>query len=70
MKKFLVVYFADIFIFSKDKELYGEHIILICSILLKEQLYTNPKKCTFFTESITFLGFIISSQGVDRKSVV
>ena len=37
---------------------------MVCSILLKEQLYANPKKCTFFTESITFLGFIVSSQGV------
>ena len=64
MEKFLVVYFDDILVFSKDKESHGEHLRLVCSILLKEQLYANPRKCTFFTESITFLGFIVSSQGV------
>ena len=64
MGKFLVIYFDDILVFSKDKESHGEHLRLVCSILLKEQLYANPKKCTFFTESITFLGFIVSSQGV------
>ena len=64
MGKFLVIYFDDILVFSKDKESHGEHLKLVCSILLNEQLYANPKKCTFFTESITFLGFIVSSQGV------
>ena len=64
MVKFLVVYFDDILIFSKDKESHGEHLRLVYSTLLQEQLYANPKKYTFFTESITFLGFIVSSQGV------
>ena len=68
MEKFLIIYFDDILIFSKDKESHGEHLRLVCSILFKKQLYTNPKKCTFFTESITFLGFIISSQGVSADS--
>ena len=64
MGKFWVVYFDDILVFSKDKESHEEHLKLVCSILLREQLYANPKKCTFFIESITFLGFIISTQGV------
>ena len=64
MGKFLVVYFDNILVFSKDKELYGEHLKLVCSTLQKEQLYANPKKCTFFVNSITFFGFIVSSQGV------
>ena len=64
MGKFLIVYFDDILIFSKDKESHGEHLRLVCNTLLKEQLHANSKKCTFFTDSITFLGFIVSSQGV------
>ena len=67
MEKILVVYFDDILIFSKDKESHGEHLRLVCSTLLQEQLYANPKKCTFFIESITFLGFIVSSQGVSAN---
>ena len=60
MGKFLVIYFDDILVFSKDKESHGEHLRLLCEILLREELYVNPKKCTFFTESITFLWFIVS----------
>ena len=59
MENFLVVYFDDILLFSKDKESHGEHLKLLCSNLLKEHLYANPKKCTFFIKSITFLEFII-----------
>ena len=36
MEKFLVVYFDDILVFSKNKESHGEHLRLVCSILLKE----------------------------------
>ena len=59
MGKFLVVYFNDILVFNNDKESHGKYLRLICKILLKEQLYANPKKCTFFTKRITFLGFIV-----------
>ena len=58
------MHFDDILLFSKDKESHGEHLRLVCNTLLQEQLYANPKKCTFFIESITFIGFIVSSKGV------
>ena len=64
MGKFIVVYFDDILIFSKDKEQHVQHLRTICETLRKEQLYANPKKCIFCTESVTFLGFIVSSKGV------
>ncbi|PKU76372.1 putative mitochondrial protein [Dendrobium catenatum] len=36
----------------------------VCEVLRKEQLYVNPKKCMFLTDRVTFLGFIIYSQGI------
>ena len=36
MGKFLVVYFNDILVFSKDNEPHGEHLRLVCSILCKK----------------------------------
>ena len=33
-------------------------------ILKQEKLYANLKKCTFYTDHIIFLGFIISANRV------
>ena len=56
MGKFVIVYFDDILIFSRNKEQHVQHLRTICETLRKEQLYANPKKCVFFIESVTFLG--------------
>lgn len=39
--------------------------------LRKNKLYANLKKCSFMTESLTFLGFVVSSEGikVDQEKV-
>ncbi|XP_020701222.1 uncharacterized protein LOC110113127 [Dendrobium catenatum] len=62
--KFVVVYFDDILIYSKSVDKHLEHLKQVCEILRKEQLYANPQKCVFLTDSVTFLGFIISSRGI------
>ena len=36
----------------------------MCTTLRKESLYANLKKCEFLTHRITFLGFIITPDGV------
>ena len=64
MGKFLVVYFDDILVFSHDTASHTQHLKLVCEVMQREQLYANPKKCTFFGDSITFLGFIVSAHGV------
>ena len=33
-------------------------------VLEREELYGNLKKCTFFTNEVTFLGYIVSSEGI------
>ena len=64
MGKFLVVYFDDIFIYSKSREQHLDHLTQVCTTLRKETLYGNLKKCSFFTDKVIFLGFIVSSEGV------
>ena len=64
MGKFLVVYFDDILIYSKSREHHLDHHTQVCTTFRNESLYGNLKKCSFFTDKVIFLGFIISSEGV------
>ena len=63
MEKFLVM-FDDILIYSKFREQHLDHLTQVCTTLRKESLYGNLKKCSFFTDKIVFLGFIVSFEEV------
>jgi hypothetical protein len=70
--KFVVVYFDDILIYSKTLEEHAEHIKQVLDVLKKEKLFANLEKCTFCTDQVVFLGFVVSGQGiqVDESKVV
>jgi hypothetical protein len=64
MEKLLVVYFDHTLIYSKTKEEHFDHLIQVCTTLRKASLFANVKKCSFFTNQVVFLGFIVSWKGV------
>jgi len=61
---FVVVYLDDILIFSKTREEHVDHVKQVLDRLQQQKFYIKLSKCDFFKDSLKFLGFIISAQGV------
>ncbi|WVZ80007.1 hypothetical protein U9M48_027525 [Paspalum notatum var. saurae] len=64
LRKFVLVFFDDILIYSATREDHLHHIRLVLELLQKDQWKVKLSKCTFATQQIAYLGHLISSQGV------
>jgi hypothetical protein len=60
--RFVVVYFDDILVYSKDLNEHINHLQCVLDVLRKEKLYANLKKCSFCMEKVVFL---ISAKGIE-----
>ena len=65
---FCIVYLDDILIFSQSKEEHQRHLELICERLRQAELYAKPSKCAFYKDSIEFLSFVITNDGIKMDS--
>ena len=63
--KFVVVYFDDILIYSKSYDDHLEHLRAVFIALRDARLFGNLEKCTFCTDRVSFLGYVVISQGIE-----
>ena len=64
LRKFVLVFFDDILIYSRNGEEHLKHVSEVLSILRKHKLYAKKEKCQFGQDQIQYLGHVISTEGV------
>ncbi|KAA3473476.1 reverse transcriptase [Gossypium australe] len=62
--KFCMVYFDYILIYNKSLEDHIQHLGAMLEVLCNE-VYVNFKKCSFCTNKVVFLGFVVSANGLE-----
>ena len=60
---FITAYLNDILIFYKDLNDHKRHVQEVLGAIQKNGLHLAAEKCEFYTTSLKYLGFIISTEG-------
>jgi hypothetical protein len=68
LDKFAVVFIDNILVYSKSVVEHEQHLRVVLGKLRAHKLYTKFSKCEFWLEKISFLGHILTAEGVAYAS--
>jgi len=68
LDKFLIIYLDDLLIYSDTLAEHKRHVRLVLERLRQAELCLKPSKCEFHMQEISFLEFVVGSQGVKMDS--
>jgi hypothetical protein len=60
IEKFIVIYFDDILIYSKSMDAHLDYLHAVFNALRDARLFGNLEKCTFCTDRVSFLRYVIT----------
>ncbi|KAA3465681.1 DNA/RNA polymerases superfamily protein [Gossypium australe] len=64
LDRFVVVFIDDILVYSKNEEEHDSHLRVVLQILREKQLFAKFSKCEFWLKEVTFLGHVVSAEGI------
>ena len=64
LRKYLLVFFDDLLIYSRTWEEHLKHLNEVLSIMEEQPLFSKQSKCEFGMTEILYLGHVISQYGV------
>jgi hypothetical protein len=64
LDKFVIVFIDDILVYSENEQDHEKHLGIVLERLRKEKLYAKFSKCQFWLKEVSFLGHILSKNGV------
>ena len=64
LDKFVIIYLDDILIYSEDLTQHSDQVRQVLEALQKSKLFTKLEKCVFSKESVEYLRFVVSSEGI------
>ncbi|KAK9057995.1 hypothetical protein SSX86_022835 [Deinandra increscens subsp. villosa] len=68
LRRFILVFFDDILIYSSSMEQHKSHLELTLKLLHDNRFFAKLPKCCFGQERVLFLGHVISSEGVSVEA--
>ncbi|KAA3473672.1 DNA/RNA polymerases superfamily protein [Gossypium australe] len=64
LDQFVVVFIDDILVYSRTEVDHDAHLRIVLQILREKQLYAKFSKCEFWLREVTFLGHVVSAEGI------
>ena len=64
LDQFVMVFIDDILMYSKDAQEHEHHLRIVLQILRESRLFAKLSKCDFWLKEVSFLGHIVSAEGI------
>ena len=64
LDQFVMVSIDDILVYSRDEQEHEQHLKMVLQTLREKKLYAKLSKCDFWLKEVSFLGHIVSAEGI------